>query len=137
MSSLAINPYINFQGKAREAFEHYKSALGGEVVLLSFDSNGPPRPAGPADSIMHGVLTIEEGVEIMGTDGMAEHPAKQGENFAVALSGTDQEKLTKAFDVLSEGGNVKAPLKVESWGATFGWLEDKFGINWMININKA
>jgi PhnB protein len=137
MSNVYISPYINFAGKAHEAFEFYKKALGGEVNLVTFSPGGAPKPAGPNDTIMHGTLTIAEGVVIMGTDGMSEYPAKVGDNFAIALSGTDHEKLSKAFDVLGEGGNVKQALKVESWGDTFGWLEDKFNVNWMINITKA
>lgn len=135
--SISISPYINFGGKAREAFEFYQKALSGELNLTTFNPDGPPKPAGPGDSIMHGTLTLEDGVIIMGSDGMAEYPAKVGENFAIAISGNDKDKLTKAFEILSEGGNVKQTLKEESWGDTFGWIEDKFNINWMINISKA
>lgn len=137
MADVVINPYINFGGKAREAFEFYQQALGGELNLMTFNPDGAPKPAGPGDSIMHGALTLTDGVVIMGTDGMAEYPAKVGENFAIALSGTDSDKLTKAFESLSQGGNVKQTLKEESWGDTFGWLEDKFQINWMVNITKT
>lgn len=137
MGNLAVNPYINFGGKAREAFEFYQRALGGELNLLAFDPNGPPKKAGLTDNIMHGILTIEDGVVIMGSDGMPDYPAKVGENFAIAISGSDRYKLTKAFELLSQGGNVKQPLKEESWGDTFGWLEDKFHIKWMINISNS
>ena len=137
MGTVSISPYINFAGKAREAFEFYQKALGGEVNLVAFDPGGTPKPAGPSDTIMHGTLTLGDGVVIMGTDGMAEHPATVGENFAVALSGSDYDMLSKAFNLLGEGGNVKQRLKDESWGDTFGWLEDKFNINWMVNITKS
>lgn len=137
MASIVINPYINFAGKAREAFEFYQKALGGELNLMTFNPGGTPKPAGPGDNIMHETLTLEDGVVIMGTDGMPEYPAKVGENFAIALSGTDKDRLTKAFEVLNEDGSVKQPLKEESWGDTFGWLEDKYKINWMVNITKA
>lgn len=135
--SISISTYINFGGKAREAFEFYQKALGGKLDLTTFNPDGPPKPAEAGDSIMHGALTLESGVVIMGTDGMAEYPAKVGDNFAVAVSGNDRDKLTKAFEILSEGGRVKQALKEESWGDTFGWIEDKFNINWMINISKA
>ncbi|HSX33490.1 MAG TPA: VOC family protein [Candidatus Saccharimonadales bacterium] len=136
MSKLAVNPYINFGGKAREAFEFYQKALGGKLELSAFTADGAPKPAGPDDKIMHGTLTLEDGVVIMGTDGMAEYAAKVGDNFAVALSGNDRASLTKAFEMLGEGGNIKQPLQDAAWGDTFGWLEDKFGINWMVNISK-
>jgi PhnB protein len=137
MSTIIVNPYINFDGKAHEAFEFYQKALGGELNLMTFNPSGAPKPAGPDDSIMHGTLTLSDGVVIMGTDGMAEYPAKVGENFAIALSGSDRDKLTKAFEMLGEGGNIKQALKDESWGDTFGWLEDKFNVNWMVNITKS
>jgi PhnB protein len=135
MSKLSVDPYINFGGRAREAMEFYQSILGGDLDLLAFNEHGAPKPAGPGDGIMHAKLE-SDGVVIMGTDGMAEYPAKVGDNFAIALSGTDNERLTKAFEELGKGGNVKQGLKQESWGDTFGWLEDKFGINWMVNISK-
>ncbi|HEV2403683.1 MAG TPA: VOC family protein [Candidatus Saccharimonadales bacterium] len=137
MGNLAINPYINFGGKAREAFEFYQKALGGELTLMAFNPGGAPKPAGPDEGIMHGTLKLSDGVVVMGSDGMVDYPAKVGDNFAIALSGSNHEKLAKAFEMLSEGGKVKQNLKDESWGDTSGWLEDKFGINWMVNITKG
>jgi PhnB protein len=137
MSQLSISPYINFNGHAREAMEFYQAALGGELTLLSMGpEGGAPKPAGPDDAIMHAYLEAD-GAKIMGSDGMVEYPAKVGDNFAVALGGSDMERLTKAFEMLSAGGTVKQTLKQESWGDTFGWFEDKFGINWMVNITKS
>ena len=135
MGQLHTDPYINFQGKAREAFEFYQQALGGELTLLTYNPDGAPKPAGPNDPIMHGVLAAD-GATIMGSDGMPEYPPKVGENIAIALSGDDEERLKKAFDGLSADGKVKQSLKIESWGDAFGWLEDKYGINWMVNITK-
>jgi PhnB protein len=136
MSQLFLNPYINFRGKAHEAFTFYQQVLGGKLDLLTFSPDGPPKPAGPEDSIMHARLE-SDGAIIMGTDGSPDYPPTVGDNFAVALGGTDVARLTKVFEQLGEGGNVKQPLKEESWGDTFGWLEDKFGINWMVNISKS
>lgn len=133
MSELAANPYINFRGHAREAMEFYQHALGGKLELLAANPGGAPKAAGPDDAIMHAYLEAD-GAVIMGSDGMPEYPPTVGENIAITLSGTDRERLTQAFNMLAEGGKVKQGLKVESWGGTFGWLEDKFGINWMVNI---
>lgn len=136
MSHISVSPYINFKGQAREAMEFYQKVLGGKLDLLTFNPDGAPKPAGPGDGIMHAHLDAD-GAVIMGTDGMPDYPPTVGDNWAVTLSGNDRERLTKAFEQLSEGGNVKQTLKQESWGDTFGWVEDKFGINWMINISKA
>ncbi len=136
MSQLFVNPYINFQNRAREAMEFYHKLLGGKLELLTFNPDGAPKPAGPDDRIMHSRLE-SDGAIIMGTDGMAEYPPAVGDNFAIALGGTGKGRLTAIFDGLAEGGKVKQGLKEESWGDTFGWLEDKFGINWMVNISKV
>lgn len=136
MSQLQTSPYINFQGKAREAMQFYQNAIGGELDFVAFDANGTPHPAQEGEAIMHAVLKAD-GATIMGSDGMPKYPAKVGENVAIALSGDDEKLLTRAFNELSVDGRVKQPLKVESWGDAFGYLEDKYGINWMININKS
>lgn len=136
MSQIAANPYINFQGQAREALEFYHAVLGGELTLLAFDPQGPPMPAGPDDSIMHGAVSAD-GLLVMGSDGHPDYPAVVGDNVAIALSGDDFERLAKAFDALAAGGTIKQPLKTESWGDSFGYFVDKFGINWMFNINLS
>jgi PhnB protein len=136
MTNLAANPYINFGGKASEALEFYKAALGGDLSLMADDPQGPPKQAGPGDRIMHGVLE-SDGLRIMGSDGHPDYPPTLGDNVAIALSGSDHERLSSAFEKLSAGGQVKQALKTESWGDSFGYFVDKFGINWMVNINKS
>ena len=118
MSKFQVSPFINFQGKAREALEFYKKALGGTLDLQT--------------------LRLEVGdVYIIATDGHPDYPAKVGENMALAISGTDRDRLTKAFNGLAEGGKIKAPLAAQSWGGEMGYFVDKFGINWMVTIDKA
>ncbi|HUD11532.1 MAG TPA: VOC family protein [Candidatus Saccharimonadia bacterium] len=136
MSQLYANPYINFNGRAREAMEFYHKALGGKLDMTTFNPSGAPKAAAPGDSIMHASLE-SDGAIIMGTDGMEGHPAPAGQNVAIALGGSEHERLTKAFNDLSEGGKVTMPLKQESWGDQFGMFTDKFDIQWMVNISKA
>lgn len=136
MSNLAANPYINFQGRTREALEFYHEALGGEITLTAADPAGPPKIAGPNDPIMHGVVA-SDGLLIMGSDGHPDYPPTVGDNIAIALSGNDYDRLARVFDALSAGGTVKQALKAEAWGDAFGYFVDKFGINWMVNIHTA
>jgi PhnB protein len=135
MSRLYTCPYLNFQGRAREAMEFYHEVLGGKLDMLTIGENGVPKPAGPGDGIMHSHLDAD-GAVVMATDGSPAHPATAGDNFAIALGGTDEERLTKAFNGLAEGGQVKMPLAPQSWGAQLGYLADKFGVNWMVSIDK-
>jgi len=128
-----LSPYINFQGRAREGMEFYQKAFGGKLDLQTMDDKGVPKPAGPGDRIVNASLEAD-GVRIVGTDGHPDFPAKVGENVALALSGTDKDRLTEIFNALGQGGNVKMPPTDQSGGV--GWLTDKFGVNWMVRIRK-
>jgi PhnB protein len=128
-----LSPYINFQGRAREGMEFYQKAFGGKLDLQTMDQKGAPKPAGPGDRITHASLDAD-GVRIVGTDGHPDFPAKVGENIALAFGATDKDLVTRIFNALGEGGNVKMPPSDQSGGV--GWLTDKFGVNWMVSILK-
>ena len=134
MSQQYLSPYINFQGRAREGMEFYHNVFGGKLDLQTVDERGAPRPAGPGDRIMHASLEAD-GARILGTDGHPDFPAKVGENIALAVGGTDKDRLTKIFNQLGQGGNVTMPPTDQSGGV--GWLTDKFGVNWMVSILRG
>ena len=137
MSTINLSPYVNFQGRAREAMEFYRHALGGgKVELQTMNERGESKPAGPGDHIATARLEVD-GALIVGSDGHPKFPAKVGENLAIALSGTDRERLTTAFNALAEGGQVKGRPTKQSSGAEVGYLLDKFGINRVVSIDKA
>jgi PhnB protein len=117
MSKIQLSPYVNFQGRAREALEFYHKVLGGNLDLQA--------------------LRLEtEGSLIIATDGHPNYPATTGDNMAIALGSTDKDRLTKVFKGLAEGGKIKMPLAKQPWGAEVGWLTDRFGVNWTVNIDK-
>ena len=70
-------------------------------------------------------------------DGHPDYPPTVGDNMAIAVDGADRDRLTKIFNGLAEGGKIKMPLAKQPWGGEVGWLKDKFGINWTVNIDKA
>src|SRR2546423_776113 len=116
MSKIQLSPYINFQGRAREAMEFYHEVLGGSLDLQTLDEQGVSRAAGPGDSIAYSRLQAD-GVLIIAVDGHPNYPAKVGENVAIALGGTDRDRLTKIFNDLAEGGKNKMPPAEQPWGA--------------------
>lgn len=134
MSQTTSVPYINFNGRTREALTFYQQAFGGDLSFKAMTPNGP-QLAGPADRIMHGSLKSGD-ICVMGTDGTPNYPLQHGENIAIALTGNNVEQLIVAFNKLAEGGEIMQALEKESWGDTFGFVVDKFGINWMINITS-
>jgi PhnB protein len=133
MASL-LNPYLNFNGTARQAMEFYRDVFGGELTLSTFGELGAAGGA-DADKIMHGQLQTSNGYTIMGAD-VPEHMEYQAPaGFAVSLSG-DDSALHGYFEKLSAGGAVDMPLAKQAWGDEFGMLTDQFGIQWMVNISQ-
>ena len=133
MASL-LNPYLNFDGTARQAMEFYRDVFGGDLTLSTFGDLGAAEGA-DADKIMHAQLQTGAGYTLMGAD-VPEHMEFQPPaGFAVSLSG-DDSALAGYFDKLSAGGTVTMPLAKQAWGDEFGMLTDQFGIQWMVNISQ-
>jgi PhnB protein len=64
------------------------------------------------------------------------HPGvdlKRGNNISLSMHFSDVESIDKTFDAFSEGATITMHLQDTFWGARFGMLTDKFGINWMFN----
>jgi PhnB protein len=78
-----------------------------------------------------------DGALFIASDGHPKFPAKVGENMAIALNGTDKERIAKMFKALADGGQLKGPLTKQPWGGETGYLMDKFGINWVVTVEDA
>jgi PhnB protein len=132
MSEITCNPYIFFKGNCREAVTFYKKIFGGELTIQTYGEVGATTEQTPADYIMHADLS-GGAIRLMASD-TAQASAKAAK-VTISLSGEDEEKLTKIFDGLSEEVDVQFPLKKQFWGDTFGSVTDKYGVDWMVNIN--
>lgn len=127
-----LNPYISFNGNAREAMEYYQSIFGGTLSLNTFGEFGGDGDG--ADKIMHGMLETDQGYALMGADTPPGMPYNPGDNITVSLSGDDGDVLRAYWEKLSGSGTVSVPLEKQMWGDEFGACVDKFGISWMVNI---
>jgi PhnB protein len=128
-----LNPYISYNGNAREAFEFYKGVFGGELALNTFGEFGASNSA-DADKIMHATLEAPNGFTLMGSDTPAELEYKPGTTMSVSLSGDDSDDLRGYYEKLAEAGTVTMPLEKQVWGDEFGMVLDQFGVSWMVNI---
>jgi PhnB protein len=134
-----LNPYLNFDGNAREAIEFYRDVFGGELNVMAFGDMGMTEHEGQpidANGVMHGQLETPEGFTLMASDNP---PGVTGQtpNGHISLSGDEAELLHGYWDKLAEGGRVDVPLEKAPWGDEFGQLKDKFGINWLVNISGS
>lgn len=135
-----INPHINFNGNAEEAFTFYKSVFGGEFakVMRFKDLSSPEFPVTEkeANKIMHIALPIGKNVlmandvpEFMGTTNEKENRSK------ISISAESKEEADKLFNGLSAGGQIEMPIADSPWGSYFGMFRDKYGIEWMVDFD--
>lgn len=135
-----INPHINFNGNAEEAFNFYKSVFGGEFAkIMRFkDLSNPEFPVAEneANKIMHIALPIGENF-LMAND-VPEILGKTNENenrSKISISAESREEADKLFNGLSAGGQVEMPIADSTWGSYFGMFRDKYGIEWMVDFD--
>ncbi|MFC9915856.1 VOC family protein [Streptomyces sp. NPDC059862] len=130
-----LNPYLSFDGDARQAMEFYKEVFGGILAINTYGDFG--RPDTPdSDKIMHAMLETPSGFTLMGADAPPGTEHTPGNNFSVSLSGDDAAELRGYWEKLSAGGSVSVPMEKQMWGDEFGMCTDRFGIPWMVNISQ-
>ncbi len=128
-------PYLFITGgKCEEALSFYKSIFGGEINLSMRWKDAPAEMSLPAElgnRIMHSTLS-SPAVKFMASD--AQPTTKYGDGpISLSLAPDDENEAKRLFDRLSQGGKVEVPLEKTFWGAMFGMLTDKYGIDWMVN----
>jgi PhnB protein len=135
-----INPHINFNGNAEEAFNFYKSVFGGEFAkIVRFKDLASPEfqvAENEANKIMHIALPIGKSVlmandvpEILGRTNENENRSK------IVISAESKEEADKLFNGLSEGGEIEMDISDSPWGSYFGMFRDKYGIEWMVDFD--
>lgn len=136
-----INPHINFNGNAEEAFNFYRSVFGGEfgkiIRFKDIASAEFPVAEHEAHKIMHielpigpNMLMANDVPEIMGRTNENENRSK------IFISAESKEEADKLFNGLSAGGNVEMPIGDAPWGSYFAMFRDKYGIEWMVEFAK-
>ncbi len=135
-----INPYINFNGNAEEAFTFYKSVFGGEFAMVKrfkeMANADFPVSEKEANKIMHIALPIGRNV-LMAND-VPESMGQVNENenrSKIAISAESREEADRIFNGLSTDGTIEFPLSDSPWGSYFGMFRDKYGIEWMVDYD--
>jgi PhnB protein len=136
-----INPYINFNGNAEEAFNFYKSVFGGEFTKITrfkdLQSPGLHVSESDADKIMYIALPI--GNNILMANDVPERMGRVNENenrSKIAVSAETKEEADRIFNGLSAGGSVEMPIADSPWGTYFGMFRDKYGIEWTVEFEQ-
>jgi len=137
---MTINPWINFNGNAEEAFTFYKSVFGGDFtkVIRFKDLANPEYPAAEKDQnkIMLITLPIGKNNMLMAND-IPEIMGQVNENenrSKISISTESKEEADQLFNGLSAGGKIEVPMSDGPWGSYFGMFRDKYGIEWIIEF---
>lgn len=137
-----INPHINFNGNAEEAFHFYRSVFGGEFTNITrfkdIASAEFPVSEKEADKIMNIALRIYKSHVLMGND-VPEIMWRTNENenrSKIIISAESREEADRLFTGLSEGGQIEVPMVDNPWGSYFGMFRDKYGIEWMVDFDQ-
>lgn len=134
--------YLNFAGDTEAAFQFYREVFGTEFIgPIHRMSDIPPSPGMPElpeaerGLVMHVELPITGGHVIMGTDVLASmgHTLSPGNNVSINLEPDTRAEADRLFAALAAGGTIKMPMTDMFWGAYFGNLVDRFGVQWMVN----
>jgi PhnB protein len=135
---IKVNAYLNFEGRAEDAFNFYRSIFGGEfrTIMRFKDMPMPGEKLRKEDEnkIMHIALPIGNDV-LMASDVPPESLGRKfarGNNVYISVSTESKEEAGRIFKALSAGGRMEMPIADMPWGAYYGSLKDKFGVMWMV-----
>jgi len=125
---LKINPWINFNGNAQQAFDFYQSVFGGEIQKELDENNNLmfiKLPIGKENILIANNVPAELG------------PVNEHENRSkIDISTDNKEEAQRIFNGLSAGGEVEVPMS-EGMGMYFGMFRDKYGIEWIVEYKAS
>jgi PhnB protein len=134
---MELEPYLFFSGNCEEALNFYKGVFGGEISGISRWKDAPPEMGMPADlgeRIMHSNFKSPT-LKFMASD--SRPTTKYGEGrISLSLGTTDLADAQRVWDALAKGGTIDVDFADTFWGAKFGMVTDKFGVDWMINCEN-
>jgi PhnB protein len=134
---MQLEPYLFFDGKCEEALTFYKNVFGGTVEGISRwsempkDAGGPPVTPETANRVMHATFK-SPGVSFMASDASPGKVYGEGP-ISLSVATSDLAEAERVFNGLANGGKVEMPMADTFWGAKFGMLSDKYGIDWMVS----
>ena len=135
---VTVSPYLYFYGNAAQARDFYAEKFNGRVDYSTCfkDSEGAcsDLPDERKNWIMHACVTFGDN-QIMMCDDASNPVHTVGTNVTLCVSYDDVDEMKKVFNGLAEGGTIQVPLAKQFWDATYGKLQDKFGVIWAFNCD--
>jgi PhnB protein len=135
---MQVQPYLNFNGRCEEALQFYSKHLGAKIeMMMRFkDMPGPQAPGmtAPPEKILHAAFRIGDAQLLASDSHCTGKPAFEG--IALAVTARDDAEAKRLFGALSDGGKVQQPLIPTFFSSSFGMVDDRFGVSWMVMAQK-
>ncbi len=131
---MQLLPQLRFNDdKCVEALEFYKDCFGGAEIMTMKLGDSPMAKEMPnaGHKIMHATFK-SRGVQFVASDMMMDK-AIIGDQVSLMLDCESEKEIREIFDKLARGGNIFMPVEKQFWGAYFGVVTDKYGIEWNLN----
>lgn len=138
---MSITPYLMFNGRAAEAADFYATALGAKTEMLMRYSDSPePHPPGMVkpgseNKVVHMALRVGDAMLMGADDCTGSEPSFQG--FSLSLNATDEAHAKNLYASLADGGKATMPLMKTFFSPSFGMVQDRFGVGWMVIVQPA
>lgn len=134
-----VQPYLSFEGRAEEAIEFYKSAIGAKVDMMMRYKDAPADQQamitpGSANKVMHAAIRIGD-TQLFASDGRCGGKA-QFQGITLTINASSNAEAEKLFGALGKDGQVQMPMAETFFAHRFGMVADKFGVNWMVLAAK-
>ncbi|WP_456288672.1 VOC family protein [Paenibacillus sp. AK002] len=127
----SVTPFLMFQGNAEEAMNHYISIIE-DSEIISIARYGPNQP-GAEGSVMHAAFSLK-GQTFMCIDSNVKHEFTFTPSFSIYLTCESEAEIEKVYGALIDGGGAMMPLDNYGFSQKFGWIADKFGVSWQLNL---
>ena len=128
---MQVTPYLYFKGTCESALRFYEACGLGRITELRRFEGSPLEirdGAGWRDKVLHSVFE-GPGLRLCASDGPDSEPMK---GCAIFVEIENAEAAATLFDMISGGGRVTVPYKLQFWGDHYGNFTDKFGVQWAI-----
>lgn len=129
-----VTPFLMFQdGNAEEAMNFYTSIIEDSQItsIVRYGAN----ETGQEGTVMQASFSLK-GQEFMCIDSYIKHQFSFTPSFSIFVTCNTEEELDNLYEKLNEGGQALMPLNDYGFSKKFGWLNDRFGVSWQLNLPR-
>jgi predicted 3-demethylubiquinone-9 3-methyltransferase (glyoxalase superfamily) len=127
-----VTTFLMFSGRAEEAMNQYISIFE-QSEIISIQRYGA-NEAGAEGTVLHAAFSIH-GQVFKCIDNNIKHDFTFTPAISLFVTCETENQIDRVFEKLSEDGAVLMPLAAYPFSKKFGWLQDKYGVSWQLDLD--